>query len=157
MTKIPTLLSDEGGLFDLDTAKWEDEKHNRERETMFTFEGFALGVNQTVSAAGLLGLVTQFDNLVKITGPFPPRIGITLFALALTCSVYAALFRYFYKMWDVKARARDDGAERKKRLEDAAFYLKWTRELMGAATLLIVAALLFAVVAMWFFFLFQQT
>lgn len=134
---------------DLDMEKWKDEIHNRERQAMFTFEGFALGVVQTVSAAGLFGIVSQIKPLTEILGPIPPRVGLTFFALALGLAVVASLFRYYYKMWDVKSRLRDTEKGRDQQRGYAGKFLRWTRELLAASVILICAALASAVIAMW--------
>lgn len=134
---------------DLERAKWKDEQHNRERQAMFTFEGFVLGVVQTVSAAGLFGVISQIKPLTEILGTIPPRVALTFFALALGLAVVASLFRYYYKMWDVKSRLREDEKERQRQADLAGRYLRLTREFLEASVFLIVAALISAISAMW--------
>jgi hypothetical protein len=125
------------------------EQHNQERQVLFGNEAFVIAMLQAVSGAGVFGTLSQFDALLPITSRLSLLFVLTFLIAALICAVLAALFRYRYKMWDIKAIATNLEKERTARAGRFGRCLILTRLYMVLATAFIVMALMVLIVAMW--------
>lgn len=128
---------------------FERDRHERERHVVFGNEAFAIGMLQAVSGAAFVAALTQLSELTKFVNEIPALLLITWFSFALALAVCAAAFRHKYKMWDVKTAAVSEPAERARRIDRTARYLRNMRRSMDWSTALIVIALGTFVASVW--------
>lgn len=123
--------------------------HQKERETLFSNESFAIGVFQAVSGGALLAGLSQWSSLISLAGAIPFLAFISLMGLGLACAVFAAYSRHQYKMWDVKARVSASDSEATARSKLSSFYLRSMRIAMFAALATFCVGLGVLLVASW--------
>jgi hypothetical protein len=122
--------------------------HEAERQALFRFEAFTIGILQAVSGAAVFGILSQFKVLIENAGRVPILKVLSLLMAALVCAVVAALCRYQYKMWGVKKVATDDFDKKLKRKSTENLRIVQMRWLMVASTILIVLAFVTIILAL---------
>ncbi len=81
------------------------ERHERNRESLLSNEGFAISMQQVVAGALLLAPFSSLSAFAAEFGVFWTATMVSVAGLALIFAVLAAQLRHDYRMWDVKATA----------------------------------------------------
>lgn len=66
------------------------EAHQKERDILFSNEGFVIGVLQAVSGGSLFAALAQSETLLKLAGKLPFLAFLTLMGIGLVSAVLAA-------------------------------------------------------------------
>ena len=120
-------------------SKMIDQAHDqaqKDRETVFSNESFAIGVFQAVSGAALFAGISQSTTLITLAGAIAFLTFITLMGFGLASAVLAAYCKHEYKLWEVLYRGGNRSEEeRDARVRRANRYLKTMRGCMLTALL----------------------
>jgi len=151
---LPGRIDIWGKLYDREqftkqSGRFARQEHQKERETLFSNESFAIGVLQAVSGGSLFAALAQSGTLVALAGRVAFLMFITLMGAGLISAVCAAYWRHQYKMWDVKARVADTVKEAAIRGARSSRHLRLMRFGMLAALLTFVFGLVELLWSAW--------
>ena len=124
--------------------------HQKDRESLLANEGFAISMQQVVSAALLLGALSKWDEIVGAFGPVQVLAVVFVSGVGLIAAVLAAQLRHDYRMWNVKGFAsQSDEAEANRRYAQANQYLRAMRVAMWISTVAICVAVAAVLAGAW--------